>query len=455
MLLTLTSCLRWRTVPALRVLLIFTLILFCGAASASIHAQKEVDGSIPDPMPLVTVPDDTVIFLLFGTATDNPNNPGLADTIMLVALHPNANAATLLAVPRDLYTYVPGHEMRKINTTYFYGETEGVEGGGVQMLRDAIRYSLGLEVDYYAHVDFTGFLSIIDTLGGIDIAVDCTIRDWKLKSRALNKLVPENYEMFTLPVGIHHIDADVALWYVRSRKTSTDIDRGRRQQDVLRAIWRTVRTRNLLTDLPALWDQAAPYIDTDLTLPDLIGLLPVANAIEGNRLTSLRFKIGEHVQNAWSPAPERAAILNPDRDKVQALIQQFVTPPTANQIARAGLTVQVVNTSGVEDLEWVAVDRLAQEGFIPEVIQENSHYRNYTSIYDYTGVSKGSPLPDLQRVLRVTDDGVVLEPQADRAADYKIYLGNSYLYWSCTRDVIQPRITLDDQGNVIVDEDPS
>lgn len=432
--------------------LLFTLFTIFLLSFGMASAQPTVDGSIAPPMPLLELPEgqDIKIFLLFGTATDNLSNPGLTDMLMLVAVNRTANTVSMLSIPRDLYVYIPGHDMRKINTAYYYGETEHVEGGGVEQLKYVIEYNLGVKVDYYAHVNFTGFLNIIDTLGGIDIAVDCTIRDWKLKERHLNKLMEENYEMFVLPTGLQHIDADTALWYVRSRKTSSELDRGRRQQDVLRAVWRKIRQQDLLSTLPTLWEQATTYIDTDLTLPDVLGYVPMATNINAESLTSYRFKLGTHISNAFSPAPEQAWILVPNRDEVQALLKQFVTPPTPNQIRRTNLTVQIVNASGRDNLEWVAADRLAQEGFTPIIIQEDTFFRNNTAIYDYTGTTKGSPVPDLQKVLRVTDEGVVTQPDANREADYKIYLGLNYQFWSCTRDVIQPKLTINDRGEVVV-----
>ncbi|HEX2622268.1 MAG TPA: LCP family protein [Phototrophicaceae bacterium] len=441
-------------IKAIFALMLMLLAVSFGVGVQVVSAQPTVDGSIADPMPAVELPadNDITMFLLFGTATDNPNNPGLTDMLMLVAVNRTTNSISLLSIPRDLYVYIPGHDMKKINTAYYFGETEGYEGGGIALLKEVIHYNLGVDIDYYAHVNFTGFLNIIDTLGGIDIAVDCTIRDWKLKERDLNKLEADNYEMFMLPTGLHHIDADVALWYVRSRKTSLEMDRGRRQQDVLRAVWRAIRQEDLLSDLPTLWNQATSYIDTNLTLTDVLGFMPLASAIDVDHVNAYRFKLGKEVSNAFSPAPEQAWILVPDRDAVHALLQQFVTPPTPNQIQRTGLRIEIVNASGFDNLEWVAADRLRQEGFSPVIVQEATRYRNYTSIYDYTGVTKGSPIPDLEKVLRVTDDGIVSEPDANRTADYRIYLGSSYLFWSCTRDVIQPKLKIDENGNLVVDD---
>jgi LCP family protein required for cell wall assembly len=438
-------------------IVVLTLLVlgFGGTAQRANAQQKVVDGTIPEAMEIMQRPDpDTTVFLVFGTATDNPSNPGLSDMLMLVAVNKRTASVSLLAIPRDLYVYIPGFDMHKINTAYYYGETEGVEGGGVGLLKETIRYNLGIDVDYYARVNFAGFLSVVDTLGGIDIAVDCTIRDWKLKSRELNKLVEENYEIYMLPTGMHHIDADTALWYVRSRKTSSDLDRGRRQQDVLRAIWREIRQQDWLTKMPTIWDQVTQSVETDLPFDVALGFAPMASEIDANSLVNYRFKNGTDIKPMLSPEPEYSSILVPQRDAIKELLVDFLTPPTPNQIARSGLRVQIINASGVEELEYVAADRLAQEGFLPEIVEENTYYRNYTSIYDYTGASKGSPLPDFKRVLRVTDEGVTIEPDANRQTDYKVYIGHQYLYWACTRDVIQPRLKIDDEGNVVVDETP-
>lgn len=420
-------------------------VIMLTLALTPVYAQD----TIPAAMPLVDLgTDDILNFLVFGTATDNPSNPGLADMIMLVSVNRTAGSAAMLSIPRDLWVYMPGLDrMMKLTSAFYEGEVYQLEGGGVQALKDTIRYNLGIEVDYYAHVNFTGFLNIIDTLGGVDIAVDCVIRDWKLKERHLDKRVEEHYEIYELPIGLHTIDADTALWYVRSRRTSSDLDRGRRQQDVMRAMWRKIRAGDLLSQLPNLWDQVTKSVDTDLTLPDVLGLVPFALTIDADRIAPFRFKMSTHIRNAYSPAPERAAILAPEREAIIDLMQQFVTPPTANQISRAALRVGIVNASAFETLPYVAADRLAQEGFIPVILDEPARAKQYTSIFDYTGTEKGSPIPVLQKVLRVTDDGIVIEPDPNREYDYKILLGSSYGFWSCTRDVIQPKPNTEETEN--------
>lgn len=418
-------------------LLLLALLLL--APPFIVSAQRVVEDTVPPPLPLIDPGEDVTIVLIFGTATSNLGSPGMADMVMLAALNRASGTVSLLAVPRDLWVYAPGAGMMKLTTTYFHGSTHReIEGGGVGLLRDTIRYNLGLEVDHYAHVNFDSFIRLIDLLGGITLSVDCIIRDWKLISPELDIHRAENYELFTLPIGTHTLDSHTALWYVRSRRTSSDLDRGRRQQDVLRAMWRKARADQRLTDLPALWEAARPHIQTDLTLDDLIGWLPFALQIDADRIEAHRFRMGTHIRNALSPAPAHSAILATDPEAVEALVRDFVAPPTPNQISRANLRVEIVNASGVRGLARVAADRLTQEGFVPQIVEERTHYRNFTAIYDYTGQDKDSPIPDLQRVLRVTAEGVIRQPDPARTADIRIYLGNRYAAWSCTRDVIQP-----------------
>ena len=193
-----------------------------------ISAQPVVDDEIPDAMPLAERPegDDLSVFLLIGAGNESlQEKAGLTDMLMLVAVNRTAGTAAMLHIPRDYWAHIPGFGMHKINQAFYFGETHEVEGGGIGLLKQTIEYNFGVTVDHYAAADFNGFLSVIDQIGGVRVPVDCIIQDWKLKSRELDKRVAENYELFTLPIGVHTLDADTALWYIRSRITSSDLDR--------------------------------------------------------------------------------------------------------------------------------------------------------------------------------------------------------------------------------------
>lgn len=404
-------------------------------------AQPRLDDTVAPAIEPIDVPDDVDIFLLIGAGNNSlEEKAGLTDMLMLVAVNRATNTASMLHIPRDYWANVPGFGMHKINQAFYLGETHEVEGGGIELLKQTILYNFGLPVDHYAAVDFNGFLGVIDQIGGIRIAVDCIIQDWKLKERDLDKRVADNYELFTLPIGVHTLDADTALWYIRSRVTSSDLDRGRRTQDVLRAIWRKVRSEDLLSSLPALWDATSHYLYTDLTLGDLLGYVPFALNIDADRIEQYRFRMGPHIKNALGPAPDYQSVIAPaDLAAIRELVVDFVTPPTRNQIALAQLRIEVINSGGVDGMATVAVDRLSQEGFAPFIGTEPTHYRDFTAIYDYTGQERNSPIPTFIRLFRVTPDGVIVQPDPNRTVDYRIYVGNTYSVWACTRNVIQPK----------------
>jgi len=141
------------------------LLIFLMPARAQEDATPVAEPSvtaIPDPMPMVDEgTDDIVNILLVGAATNNPNNPGLTDSLMIVSANRTAGTVSIVSIPRDLYVYEPGFNMQKINTAYFYGEVNQVAGGGFGLLIETIRYNLGLNIDFYARVDFNGFASVI------------------------------------------------------------------------------------------------------------------------------------------------------------------------------------------------------------------------------------------------------------------------------------------------------
>jgi LCP family protein required for cell wall assembly len=415
---------------------ICVLILIVCLPLIGVSAQDETP--IPEPIPPVDEGEyDIVNFLLIGSATyDSPNNPGLTDTLMLVSVNRTVGAVALVSIPRDLYVYIPGWGLDKINTVYFNAETHRIEGEGVALLKETIRYNLGFEIDYYARVDFNGFMEIIDAVGGVDVAVDCAIQDWRLIEPGLDPRIEENWEMFTLPMGLHHMNGDLALWYVRSRRTSNELDRGRRQQDVLRALWRHIRSQGLLDQLPSIWGQITQIVDTDITLPDIVGMVPLALTIDTSRIQSYRFREG--VEISAGESAEGSFIFLPNREAIIELGRQVVMPPTERQLVQEQAVIEIINASGTSDLDRVMADRLASEGFVPRIVNEQLPEQEATQIFDYTGQTKGSSIEVLQSALRLGNESIVFEPDPNRTVDFRIVIGRSYSRNSCTYNVLPP-----------------
>jgi LCP family protein required for cell wall assembly len=418
---------------------LLVLVVIAAINGLSIRAQETAPtlspDDIPEPMPLLDEGEYAIVnFLLLGADTTNSDNSGRTDVMTIVSVNRTAGTVSMLSLPRDLYVYIPGYRVHRINTAFGWGETNLGEGNGPQLLIDTIRYNFGLEIDYYARVDFDGFRQIINDLGGVEVSVDCAIEDWRLREPTLDPAVEDNWEIFTLPVGVHLMDGDLALWYARSRRTSSDFDRGRRHQALLRAVWQRVRGLNLIDQLSDVWPQVLETVETDISLEDMLGLAPLALSLDTSHIASYLFR--PNIEVSFWRSPEGSSVLAPNRPAVAELERQMIEPPTEHQLVQEGASIEVINASGVRELDQVAADRLAWEGFVPIIGEPAASYRDYTVIYDYTGQTKGSSLGTLQTVLRVGNEGVIIEPDPNRRVDFRVVIGGSY--YSCTHAVTPP-----------------
>lgn len=385
---------------------------------------------------------DITNILLIGTAVGGAStNNGLTDTLMILSINHDTEDVALVSIPRDLHVYAPGLGRMKVNQAYYLGEYRDPERTGFEVLRETITYNLGLTIDHHVLINFDGFRDLIDALGGILLTVDCVIQDWILSDPELDPQLEENYELHTLHTGLHWLDGHQALWYVRSRRTSSDLDRNRRQQDMLRAIWHRLQDGGLLDNAPQLWETFTNYVVTDLTLGDVMGLLPLALSLDTADVHYYTFRLRHEVENAYADYAPYRYVLEPNREAVASLMQQVLAPPTRNQVNGHLPTIAVINASGIDGLGYVAADRLELEGFRTSVIYEWSPPRDYSQIVDHTGLTKGSHVGTLQQVLRVTDQGVRIDPDPARDYDYRVFIGNSYQFNACTRPVIQPDLS--------------
>jgi hypothetical protein len=273
-------------------------------------------------------------------------------------------------------------------------------------------------------VDFNGFKQLIDTLDGVEVAVDCPLRDYRLARPNLDPNNILNYQMFTLPIGMHHMDGSLALWFARSRETTSDFERNRRQQIVLRAIWQKIQRLGLLEHLPTLWDRLTGIVQTNLTLPDVLGLVPVALAIDGSRMHS--YFLGPAQVKDWVTS-DGAQVLLPLPDAVRHVVTLLYTPPTANQLFAERPTLEIYNGTPNRDWDKVAASRLIWEGFAPDSKgQADADTYSRTLVYDYTGGAKPGSLAALLRALNGQARDVIDAPDPNQSVDFKVILGASY-----------------------------
>lgn len=381
---------------------------------------------LPERVPLMEDSDEIINFLLLGSDTTN-SALGQTDVIILVSVNKEANSAAMWHIPRDLFVYIPNYTMDRINRAFSLGAMNDYPGGGFGLMQETFLYNFGIKIDHYARVDFSDFMTIVQKLGGLEVSIDCSIQDWRLKDPELDPTLEENWEIYTMPLGRQTLTPYMALWYVRSRRTTNDYDRGRRQMDALRAMWHQARAQGLFTQVTQLWPEAVEVVETDMSLTDVLSFVPLAVSLDISNIARYSGTSGVHYSPFLTPDDGREVSL-PNREQLLPLIQDFLTPPTGNRTGRQAATVDIVDASNYFiGFDLVAADRLAWEGFAGKPLgAQNGVRRELTVIYDYTGQTKGSVLEDLMRVLRVSDTQIISEPDPNRMVDYRVEIGSAY-----------------------------
>ncbi|MBI2617296.1 LCP family protein [Candidatus Gottesmanbacteria bacterium] len=272
---------------------------------------KDVYTSIytPSGAPQITQPaknKDIYTFLLMGYAGGNHDGPYLTDTMMVVSLDTKKKTVLLVSIPRDLWVKLPTRSGRdlhtKINTVYqreiFANETTDLDPVYLGNKEDAtftkyvVSEVLGIPIDNYAAIDFAGFITTIDLLGGVDIQVPKSFDDpeYPIEGKEndicgqnvgdLPRLIeiatisalqafPCRYEILHFDQGPNHMDGVLALKFVRSRHSKqdgTDFGRAERQQLLLEGVKNKILSISFIPKIIPFIDEMKKYVKTDLEI---------------------------------------------------------------------------------------------------------------------------------------------------------------------------------------------
>ncbi|KAA3648454.1 MAG: hypothetical protein DWQ07_05530 [Chloroflexi bacterium] len=376
---------------------------------------------VPTAMPQL-FSDDSVNFLLIGSDSRGSDS-FRTDVLIIVNVQPEHQLVTMISVPRDLYVYIPGWTMQRVNAAYQHGEASTYPGTGFQLLGDTIEYNLGIKIDHTALVDFAGFQQIINTMGGIDVPTACEFTDWRIKSPDLDPEDEDNWELHTIGPGVEHLDGELALWYVRSRLRSSDFDRGRRQQEVLRAIFQRAVQLDMLTRIPQLFQDFQDTVDTDVGLDDILSLAPLTKDLSAAQIRS--YYINNDIIEGWR-TPKGASVLLPNADQLYGLLEEALSPPDEDEEEHLETVVEVWNGTNNANWDVLAAERLSYGGYGSFISLPDNRDHTQTLLYDFTDGQDVTAANNLLFLLGLSGDHLVSEPAEGAASDYRIVLGDDY-----------------------------
>lgn len=364
----------------------------------------------------------TINFLLIGSDRRSLTGSTRTDTMVIAILHPNEGQVALISIPRDLWVSIPGFENNRINTAYQVGKSTEYPGGGPGLLKETIQYNLGIRIDHTALVDFNGFANIVNTLGGVDVPVSCAYTDWRLIDPSYDPENENNWYLHTAEPGVIHMDGDLALWYARSRQKSNDFDRGRRQQEVLRALFTQALQAGTLTRIPELYENLKESVETDLGLGDLLQLSVYTPKMTNADIRS--YYIRPPYVSSWI-TDGGASVLLPDKDLIPQLITEALSPPV-KVAERQAVTIEVMNGTSIPGLDTLAATRLNYAGYETRVIPSARQDYGASVLIDKTIVQDAAFSAPILQVMGLPPNSLISGADPNSASNFLLILGADY-----------------------------
>jgi LCP family protein required for cell wall assembly len=280
------------------------------------------------------------------------------DTLITVSIDPVTKQVAMFSIPRDTVDLpVPAGPARnvwgrsyrgKINSFFVQnrGRSDLWPGNdrarGYNALKAMIGELYDLDIKYFVEVNFNGFKKVVNAVGGVTINVQVPVVDDAFPGST------GRAQRLYIPSGIQHMDGEQALRYARSRNTSTDFDRGARQQRVLLSLREQADPQILLPRLPELVEALKTAVRTDVPLDQLDELLGLASGVDTANIRSYVFG-PPYSQDTCNDS--RGCVVLPNIPRIKDAVKNAFTVDPADQalqerLAGEGAGVWVLNGTG-------------------------------------------------------------------------------------------------------------
>lgn len=212
--------------------------------------------------------------MLAGYGGDGHAGGYLADSIIVASFDPKEFSVVMISIPRDLFVNQSG-SINKINSVmaYSYGRSKDINIAATT-LANKLWEITGLDIPYYALIDFDGFASLVDKIGGIQVDVPQAIYDRAYPGPRWT------YTVFSIKAGLQQLDGATALKYARSRHSSSDFSRSQRQQLIIKAIMDKISNDGLsVNNIKGIYETYQQYVTTNISLDEMLGLIAYGKTV--------------------------------------------------------------------------------------------------------------------------------------------------------------------------------
>ena len=174
---------------------VLALAVGCGSPSRAIRGEAAVEVTKVDQGTFKPTPGEPVFILVMGHDVAASDGRSRGDALHVIGMNAEAGRATILNIPRDTWTDIPGRGIDKINAAHYYG--------GPLLQARAVSALVGIDISIVLSTGFEGFADMVDDLGGVDVDVPFAMND------------PKSGAVF--PKGTVRMDGGAALAFARNR----------------------------------------------------------------------------------------------------------------------------------------------------------------------------------------------------------------------------------------------
>ena len=253
----------------------YSTFLYTKAQTAMNDSYDPIDRTSSKREAIVNPNIDNVSVLFIGVDDSEERGYGTnsrSDALILATFNEKANSVKLVSIPRDSYVNIPDYGKDKI--------THAHANGGPKSTIETVENLLDIPVDYYVKMNFNAFVDIVDAIGGIKAKVPYEFSE--LNSSA-NKII-------TLETGLQKLNGEEALALARTRKLDSDIERGKRQLDILKAVINKATTANSIMKYGDIIEAVGNNMVTDLTFSEIKSFISYATAGTSLNIETLSLK---------------------------------------------------------------------------------------------------------------------------------------------------------------------
>ncbi|WP_433744845.1 LCP family protein [Falsibacillus pallidus] len=230
------------------------------------NSHEEIDRKKSDLRKAEVDPSEDNVSILFIGIDDsksrNFGNDTRSDALILATLNKKDKSVKLLSIPRDSYVYVPkvGYKT-KITHAHAYG--------GPKATIDTVENLLDIPVDYYVRMNFYAFMDVVDAVGGIEADVPYSIHE---------KDSEDHHNAINLKPGMQKLDGEEALALARTRKQDNDIERGKRQQKLMKAVMDKAVSVGSISKYDDIIEAVGDNMKTNMTFSEMKSFVSYATS---------------------------------------------------------------------------------------------------------------------------------------------------------------------------------